>query len=795
MNHTRTAPAVPARLTDQPALPQIFLSCYELTDVEALRWDVRLYRVHRTNGAGQSHGDRGDVRQAIWSLRKKHQGTCRGYGFVIDLGEDTAAVPAGWQLPSGEVVDGFLVTFERAFRTDPANPAHRAVIIGILREAIKRHFKDNASESLGLLWQDYDRFCQLPERSGDADHVFCRKFGVSAKALRGNRWVLQLPITTATIDARTFREYYRDGHVADLAAMIEAKQANRLNRRNRPVAVRVLRDASTPGQVQVVALELLDPGIVSGHGSLTRHEQAALAEGAAKCCAYGRPPVDVRLSELRLILDSQITRSDHAETIIEPEERQRLAQQVRDFVDGMDAYGQEIRLSAAPVDAADFPQLRFPPPALRVRHRDDGEALIEACTDLDEGQLGRRGRARLEHVKRHGFLLHRPVNPLVAWPSDLGWDRARRMRDDLNYILRSEGIEYSFTAFLYRDVEHLNAHIRARGFDALLAVLPEGWRQPFRDDDTHEAIKRRVEVPSQCIHFDHTLPESWIGRPHRDFATAEPRLAKRIRQRYELCVWNLLVKHHWVPFAPADPFSYNVQVGLDVGGRHNNRAMACLGYGFSDPRQGLLFRPEEIPIDVQKAEPIPTNCLFGGLLQLFESVYQELSASGLRPDFDRSLFLRDGMLLGDGDAWNERDAIVKLHATLRSRDWVSEASVWTVAEVMKHAEEWRVLRGGGGVANPLVGYALQPFVEDRTALVCTTGAPYLTQGTASPLKVSVVDIHGEANLAEVIRNVLWGADMCYSKVDIGMSLPWVLHVSDAGALQLARSYRITGITT
>jgi len=46
----------------------------------------------------------------------------------------------------------------------------------------------------------------------------------------------------------------------------------------------------------------------------------------------------------------------------------------------------------------------------------------------------------------------------------------------------------------------------------------------------------------------------------------------------------------------------------------------------------------------------------------------------------------------------------------------------------------------------------------------------------------------------VVRDLVWEADMCFTKPDIGMSLPWVLHVSDVGALQSARSYRITGIT-
>jgi hypothetical protein len=274
----------------------------------------------------------------------------------------------------------------------------------------------------------------------------------------------------------------------------------------------------------------------------------------------------------------------------------------------------------------------------------------------------------------------------------------------------------------------------------------------------------------------------------------EPKLARRIRQRYELCIWNLLVKHHWVPFAPNEPFHYNVHVGLDVGGQHNNRAMACLGYGFVNPREGLYFLPEEIPIDVQKAEPIPTNCLYQGLLQLFERTYTELRATGCTPNFDKTLFFRDGRLLGDGDDWNEMDALKKLHKVLCERSWVSGESTWTAVEIMKQAEEWRMLRHHGEVMNPIVSKCIQPFEEENMTLVCTTGAPYLPQGTASPLKICAIDIYGHASLEEVVHDLIWEADMCFTKPDIGGSLPWVLHVADTGALQLARSYRISGIT-
>jgi hypothetical protein len=53
--------------------------------------------------------------------------------------------------------------------------------------------------------------------------------------------------------------------------------------------------------------------------------------------------------------------------------------------------------------------------------------------------------------------------------------------------------------------------------------------------------------------------------------------------------------------------------------------------------------------------------------------------------------------------------------------------------------------------------------------------------------------HNKA-VAVVIQDVVWQADMCFTKPDMGMSLPWVLNVADKGALQLSKSYRICGIT-
>jgi len=81
---TITSPAAVAA-ADPTQLPDSFLICYEITNPKSLAWPVRLYEVIRVDGSGQSHGDRGEIKQAIWELRKKYSSLCRGYGFVVDV--------------------------------------------------------------------------------------------------------------------------------------------------------------------------------------------------------------------------------------------------------------------------------------------------------------------------------------------------------------------------------------------------------------------------------------------------------------------------------------------------------------------------------------------------------------------------------------------------------------------------------------------------------------------------------------------------------------------------------------
>jgi len=791
MGTTNILKAIPSTVGHTAALPANFLNAYEVVGVKELSWPVNIYAVELAD-CEQEDDKRSGIKNVIWEMRKKHKSHCHGYGYVVGLSPRLVAVPQSWQFPVPITTPEYSIRLERSFLAQPSEPEHRLIVSGILREGIKAHFKRNSSEDLGNLWQNLNSFCQYPSNFGD-EYLNCRRFSFGPKVLRHGRWVIRLSVGTTTLDGRSLKNYYDEGNVKLLAERLEAKRGQRFTRNNKPTAIRLLHQETTGGS-PFRCMDFEDFDLILHHATLSRAEQQALASGTARCKAFGAPSVGVPLAELRLFLNSEITQEDHAETIIGPDERQGVTHQLRGFIHGAEIFGHNLELSDAPVDLDSFETHFVAPPSICVNGQGGRPEILQPPCDTTEASLRKRAQQRLTCIKRNGFLVQRPINPTLAWPRNAGESAGRRMKRDVEFYCEKQGLPIRFSLVTYADVEELARSVESQGFDAVLAVVPETSRDPFTADNTHEKIKRRLQVPSQCLQYDHTLPRKWVDKPARAFIDADLRMAKRVRQIYELCVLNLLVKHHWFPFVPASPFNYNVHIGLDVGGVHNTHAVACLGYGFRAPRDLLAFRPEEIPIESQKKEPIPTDSLFRGLSQLIDLVASELRANKIVPDFETVLFHRDGQLLGDGDSWNEREALERLHAYCFKSGLVTQDSVWTAVEIMKGAEDWRVFRNNAGVQNPLVGLCAFPFDDEQSALICTTGAPYLTQGTACPLLARIIDIHGKSDRIRVVNDVVWQSDLCFTKPDMGMSLPWVLHVADTGALQLSRSYQISGIT-
>ena len=416
-----------------PVLPQDFLNCYEIVNAATLSWPVTTYVVERQDGTAQSHDRRGEIKGIIWKLLLgQYRHVRKGRGFVIDVSPRLVVLPSTWPLPAPISADGYAISLDRSSVATADDERDRPIIEGIVREGIKNHFKNHHSEKLGELWQHYNGFCQSPNGTGD-EFLMCRRFGFAAKVLRGGVWVVQFTVSTVTVDGRFFEDYYCAGEVARLAQMIRLKRRGRVDRDNRPVEVRVLHcpDASS----KVTAFDLEDVDLVLQHGALSRTEQAKLGGTQLRCNRFPSTVRSLPLSEIRLILDSQITREDHAETILEPPERQELTHRVRSFVNGVDLYGQPLELSEVPLDANSLGGIFIPPPAVRVSGADGSPVVLRSPTPATERTLVARGRQRAEQIRKYGFLVQRPpINPALAWPERLGENRGMRMKGDLDRL-------------------------------------------------------------------------------------------------------------------------------------------------------------------------------------------------------------------------------------------------------------------------------------------------------------------------------------------------------------------------
>lgn len=771
------------------------LNAYEIQFPPGFKVPVTTYVVQRVGDEVQSNEDRGVIVGIIWDYYRENKHHCRGREyFVVDLDADRVAVPAGWQLPNCADFEGFSIAEETSYDASPGDTEHNSLLLKLIQDGVKKHFANNRSDALGPLWKSFGDFCQFPKQKSRGDFCFCRRFIVAPVAITPNRFAMRVGVRTTCLDGRTLDYYYREGKVAELAEMISRKQNSGTDRKGKPFGIHVWLDESTDQMVGAKQLELVDPDAVIEAGKLTSVEQRRLADGTASCQEFKKPAVDVNLANLRLVLNTDITTEQHRETIIRPDERWRLQEGVRQSLTGLMVAGRTLTLASEPIDADSLNALNIRPPAVRVLNEWQQPVEIDTPSEFSFDALKERAKSRMRCVERNGFLNSMDISLALAWPTKLRKSRATRMQRDLNYMLKKRNIRHEFRLVNYRDVEELRKKLADAGHDAVMVVLPEHSSQSGRPNDTHEQLKKRLDIPSKCIHHDNTLPEDLTQIRVRDLGEADKKTFNQVKQKYRLTLDHLLVKHGWIPFEPAEPFHFNVHVGLDVGGRRNDTVVACMGYGFGEAKQALTFFTQQIHVEKGKAEPIPTDSLFAGLLQLFEHANSEAKAAGLELDYESVLFIRDGAMLGAGDDWNERDALTRLRAKLVSEGFASNSARWGVAEIHKRAEEWRMFdRLGNTVKNPLVGRCIYDFQRPNEGLLTTTGRPYLFHGTAQVLKVATSSIAGKCDFQEIIQDVAWESDLGFTRPDMGRGLPWVLHGADSGALHASRGYKLIGL--
>jgi hypothetical protein len=773
----------------------VVLNAFEITNINILEWPVAEYQLTHPRKVGTG-ADIKAAKDVMWKLIGLNRHQCPNPGFVVPVTPELVIVPGDWTLPDQNDFSGFSIARKRETNLLASEQGNHNAVIGILQAGIREFMRRSSQveDILGPLWQDFNGFCESPSSKTPINGIqYCRRFEILPTVLRGNRWVLRIQLNTTTIDSRPFSDYYEKGEVATLWENIESKRINRLTRKGRQTGISVLRLPSTG---KASAWILSEPDIIETHSQQDPADQKAIASQALTCENLNQE-TEIPLNELFLVMDTQITGSGHSETILGTELRSSWFSKIRQVLNGADVFGTSLLLANQLTRVETSQTSLISLPALRIKTGKNQIGILPSPKLGDLEAIEKRGRDRQRMVQKNGYLITTQTNPVLAVYEGFPQKRADQLVKDLNQILRSQGVELTIGGpLMYKknNLEELNTAIANSEYNAAIVVLPEGSTSAHRADDTHERIKKTLGIESQCIQHDKTLHKSLVGlSEHEIHISGKEMLARRASATYKQVLLNLLVKKGWIPFLPSDPFSFNVHVGIDVGGQFNNRVMACIGYGLSSGN--TAFFPQPINSSLPQAEPIRDTDLYQGLKIAFEQLIESLNRLAQKLDFERVLFFRDGDSKGQGDDWQEMDGIRKLHADLLERKIVSSDSVWVALEVSKRSQFLRQMRADdSGLHNPIVGTVSFPFEQENHALVSTTGAPYSTQGTAIPLVVKIHAIYGAYRYEDVLQDLIWEADLGLTKLDMGTSLPFVLRVADTGALQLANSYQVTGIS-
>lgn len=753
------------------------LNAFEIINPQALNWEAVRYHVEPTDG-NLTYEEGGTAKQLIWNLKKTQPSDTPGRGFVLLECPQTVLVPRNWSI-SDQVFKGFTVKRGSDVSLRGDDPVQQKLVRELLAFALRQHLRTASTHhGLGQLWPYRRGLCEMPKPHADDPSLhFARRFEVNPMTVRGHRWVMQVHVNTVSVDGQPVERYARDANFVGLAERVVLKRINRQTRALEPTAVYAL--VELEGKAPVV-MEVLQPEQFESWAALPDARQRDHAEQPLLCRPYKGEEVSVPPANVRLILDTQITQSAHRETILSVDTRTDWLKRVRTASDGFDAFGVNVKLAETLFEIPDDQTRVLPLPPLLVRGG-DGTRTISGASG--EEAIRQRARERTLALSRSGYLHSRPLIPVVAVPSTYSPRLSKQLARHLTQVAQDYHVGCEFSVVTYSSVADIQRVISEQGFNAAVVVLPEGRNQAQHEGDTHDQVKTILRVPSQCIQHDNTLRRLIDG--------SLDDLPRAVRGRYRILIEQLAVKAGFIPYVTASPTFFNVHIGIDVGGIRNNYATACIAHGLSAPDSQAVYLPLPIPVDSPQVEPIPD----GALCESLDVELRRIMEVVPNPDFERVLFIRDGDMNGQGPVWQEIDGLKRLQARWVSEGLIASDAVWVVAEVSKRAEHWRQLRQERGtVLNPVVGTVTFPFDHPNQALISTTGAPYLPQGTADPLFVTVTPISGHVDFWEVMQDLVWGADLSFSKTDLGTSLPWVLHVADRSALALAEGQRLgTGL--
>jgi hypothetical protein len=473
--------------------------------------------------------------------------------------------------------------------------------------------------------------------------------------------------------------------------------------------------------------------------------------------------------------------AQHRRAILPPEERRRVTHRlVQTYLHGL-KFG-EVRLQlgenpvAIPRQMVTVPDLRFGKGVVLSVRGTPGAV----CANLSE--LGDRRLSLLRDptvgpylsapLDRQYLVLPRSVHDSFGpqFATDLASEVERFMPEGGGYIPTIVSFDdrgpRSFARQGLAVREAVERACKQPGY-ALVMVHRTQDRKP-RDEDQLAAMvvqemRDRLDVRAAVIHSEVTR-RSYREVRRRDGALTyqcsreqRGRLAGYLRN---VALSKILLTNQRWPFVLATPLYADVTIGIDV--KNNTCGLLIVGNHGSEIHSELkTSRQKERLLAPQLAT------------YLVEILQKEANARGA--PLSSIVFHRDGR------SWpSELRGVSDAVRRLRADGYLSEAAQYAVVEISKtspaplrlyylHTNGQRPI-----VANPSVGCLYR--VSEREAFLCSTGHPFLRQGTAHPLHLKLVQ--GSISFEKCLSDLYALTALAWTQPEGCMRYPITIKLND-----------------
>lgn len=666
---------------------------------------------------------------------------------------------------SCEIGGASKVVHELVRQADPLtlpalSESTRGPVSKILRETLRVGLGDDYRK----LWRIGDRFYIISSRKPCDGYDLYRGFAYRIECAADGHVYLVIDSVTRFLDAQTLQD--RFGTNRDFAALREYCSTGAAGEPQTRFAIKRPAWLSTAYLVEVHEMPCSDFRIKKDGRQTTLYEEFK-AGGIVEPTDFvvgvkyyaGRDPEYFPASLVKRILDTEDIAHEENPAVLPPAERIAAIRTAASVFATISVGGARLQLSKEPLSRRDCSQL--PAPTLEVK---GGKKVALRWTDTSVRF------AKENAIKNHGPCEPSGLKqPYLLLPSTVTSEQSQSIQAGLETVARAYGEDLKFKLFPYADAYDAARRIAEDKLSAGRGCVIILRRQGLPD---YAVFKKTItNSATQCAVLSNVLPPAGCRVQEVEDVLSGRSSLRHIRgyvNRMGLVVLGLVAKAGGKPWILGEPLTYYPALGVDVGGRDSRFASYA---GIMDPFGRILRAVDYQP---HHDEELSEKDLSAAVLR-FLADYRAVAPDFVAPSL---VLYRDGEMKGD-----EAEAMRAAATEARSRGLLRSGAPVGLVEVRK-TNPYRIFRRtSGGLTNPYPGCWLK--LSESSAILATTGIPWVTDGSAQPLFLKVESVEGTLELEKVVRDVFLMSELNIATPTLPYKFPIVIALADRRASEVS----------